>query len=734
MNLVRRSLLVSAAIAVLPASMLSQDRLKDMPGAAQFQKMSPVYGQVTQQINAGRVTTATWTDGGKTLDYTVAGKNYHLDLATRKITEVTVVPGNARTSRGGRGGIAPPPVSGTAGCAPTRDRGRQFESALSPDGAKLALYRDRNLYLTTAGDCHGQNAVALTTDGNAKTRIKYGTASWVYGEELEQSTAFWWAPDGSKLAYYRFDESGIPDYYLQMRQTGIYDSIDVEAYPKTGFPNPIVDLFVYDLTTKQTTRIDVRDGKPLTNEVLGYYIYNVSWAPDGKELMFNRKNRRQNILELTGCDPGSGKCHGLVREEWPTGWVENHDLDDDMQWLSDKQRFLWTSHRNGFENYYLYDRTGKLINAVTSNHADLAKSDEGPFQAPDGVVRVDEQSNQLWYTARDGGNFMKVQLHRVGLDGKNDRRLTDTAFEHSVNVSPDGKYFIDVAETHDQPPVTRVLDADGKVVIELARADAAAAQRARLRKVEMFTFLAADGKTTLHGEIAFPSNFDPTKKYPSLLSVYGGPNFNADTPTERFTIGSPMAEYGFLMLTLDTRASKGQGHKILDDLYLKLGITEVDDMAMGVKALGERPYFDKSRAGIFGTSYGGYAALMAIVRYPDIFAASASSSPPTDWRNYDTIYTERYMWIPLETAKAYDSGSTNTYAANLKGALLLYYGTADNNVHPNNSVQMIRALQVAHKHFELQIGPDLGHSPVSTGRMMEFFIQNLKMKLVPIDQ
>ena len=148
----------------------------------------------------------------------------------------------------------------------------------------------------------------MTTDGSAKTRIKYGTASWVYGEELEQSTAFWWSPDGKKLAYYRFDESSIPDYYLQIGQTGIYDTIDVEAYPKTGFPNPVVDVFVYDLATKQTTRIDVRDGKPFTNDVVGHYVYNVAWSPDGKELTFNRKNRRQNILELTGCDPTSGKC------------------------------------------------------------------------------------------------------------------------------------------------------------------------------------------------------------------------------------------------------------------------------------------------------------------------------------------------------------------------------------------------------------------------------------------
>jgi len=266
------------------------------------------------------------------------------------------------------------------------------------------------------------------------------------------------------------------------------------------------------------------------------------------------------------------------------------------------------------------------------------------------------------------------------------------------------------------------------VVAELARADAGAIEKAGLRKVEMFSFVAADGKTRLFGTVAYPSNFDPAKKYPVLVSVYGGPN-NAEV-TEAFKLPSTIAEFGFLTVTLATRAAKGQGHKLLDDLYLKLGITEIDDMAAGVRALGSRSYIDASRVGIYGTSYGGYASLMALLRYPSVFAAASSSSPVTDWRNYDTIYTERYMWIPQENEKGYDAGSTNTYAAQLRGDLLLYYGSGDNNVHPNNTMQMVRALQAARKHFELQVGPDQGHTPVDQQRMLEFFIESLKMKLV----
>jgi dipeptidyl-peptidase-4 len=225
--------------------------------------------------------------------------------------------------------------------------------------------------------------------------------------------------------------------------------------------------------------------------------------------------------------------------------------------------------------------------------------------------------------------------------------------------------------------------------------------------------------------IQFPSTFDRRKKYPALVNVYGGPEFASNTARETFVVPSMVAEYGFLVVYLDSRAVPGMGKRALDSIYLKLGQTEIDDMAEGVKALRGRPYFDASRVGILGTSYGGYVALMELLRHPDLFAAASASSPPTDWRNYDTIYTERFMWTPQENASGYDAGSAMKYAQALKGRLLLYYGTADNNVHPSNSLQLIEALQRAGKSFDLQVGPDAGHSAVGNDRMMEFFIDNL---------
>jgi dipeptidyl-peptidase-4 len=540
-------------------------------------------------------------------------------------------------------------------------------------------------------------------------RIKNGTASWVYGEELDQRTAMWWSPDGSKLAYYRFDESKVPDYFIGLDQTKLHTTADVEAFPQPGVPNPVVDLFVYDVAKKTTTRIDVRDGKPFDNTVVGHYVYHVGWSPDGTELTFNRTNRKQDILEFAACNPTTGKCRTVVRDEWPASWVANNP---EMKYLVDGRRFIWESERNGFRNYYLYDLSGKLLATLTNNQFDAENIDH-----------VDEKSGNMYYMAHDGDNAMKLQLHRVSLNGRGDRRLTDPAFSHTVSFAPDGRHFIDISQTHDLPPVARLMDADGKTVAEIVKSDMTRFDNLGLKHVEMFSYNAADGKTELHGMLSFPSNFDPHKRYPLLVSVYGGPNTNG--ASENFALPDRLTELGFLVATLDSRSADGRGKRFLDAIYEKLGITEIDDQAAGVRALDTRPYVDSTRVGIFGTSYGGYASLMSLLRYPNLFAAACSMSPPTDWRNYDTIYTERYMWIPQENAAGYDAGSAMTYAPDLKGRLMLYYGTADNNVHNSNTMQMIAALQKAGKSFDVQVGPDQGHSALNTERMMEFFIENL---------
>ncbi len=699
----RHALLLVAILGVAPPISFAQDHLKTMPGYERYQRISR---EITNSITTGALS-VTWKDEGKALEYQKDGKRYRYDITARKTIDLGPAAARARPDEGGERGGEGRRQTRNRSARPAR--GRQFTSAISPDGKLKALHRDRNLWLS---DTNGANEVAVTTDGSDITRIKYGTASWVYGEELDQTTAMWWSTNSQKLAFYRFDESQVPDFYLIVNQTNIQDTLDIEPYNKAGGTNPVVDLFIYDVETKRTVQVDVRDGQPFENSTVGHYVYGVSWASDGDELFFHRTNRRQNILEFCAADPESGKCRVILREDWPPSWVVNSPT---LRFLKDGKRFIWTSERTGWKNLYLYDLGGDLLATLT----------EHPFEVGD-IVRVEEERALLYYMARSGDNPMKLQLHRVGLDGLGDQRLTDPRFHHAIDFAPDGRHFVDVAQTHDLAPVTRLRDAEGNLVDELARADMTKFKKLGLKPVELFTFKAADGQTGLYGMLHFPSNFKPYEHYPLLVSVYAGPETTG--ARETFTLPNALAEFGFLVATLDSRSASGRGKRFLDAIYLKLGQVEIDDQAAGVRSLCHRHYLDKSRVGVFGMSYGGTASALCLLRYPEVFHAACSSSPVTDFRNYDTIYAERYLRLPQENKAGYDAASLMTYAAKLKGRLILYYGTADNNVHPSNMLQLIQALQRAGRSFEVQVGPDLGHTSINRERMMEFFIENLVRK------
>ncbi len=684
---------VLALTLLLAAATFAQDRLPHMPRYDRYDKLR---GEIAGSVTRGDVNIH-WAADSRSFTYIKAGKQVRYDLKSGLETEEKAGVQDtapAQTGRGRNGGRRGP------------DRGRQFTTAFSADGKAKAECRDRNIFIS---DADGKNEVQLTADGGVANRIKNGTACWVYGEELDQREAMWWSPDAKKLAYYRFDEGKVPDYFLQMRQVDIQDQLDTEAYPKAGAPNPIVDVYIYDLASKKTTKVDVRFG----DATIGEYIYEIRWSNDGKELWFNRTNRRQNILEWCGCDPETGKCHTVYREENPSGWLDNHF---DITWLTSNKspsansRFLMISEKSGFRNIYLHNPDGSLVRQITSHDFEVAS-----------ILRFDD--NHIWYMARDGDTPYKLQLHRIGMDGKGDKRLTDPSLNHRIELAPDGKSFVDVAESLSAAPTSVLRDGEGKEVKVLAQSDLTRFENLGLKKAEQFTFTAGDGKTKCYGYLQFPSDFDPLKKYPLLVSVYGGPE--SGMGQERFQMPATITEMGFLHCWIDGRNTSGRGRAFREGGYMKLGILEMDDQAAGVRELAKRPYVDAARVGIYGTSYGGYSSVMCLLRYPDVFAAASAISPVTDWRNYDSIYTERYMWIPQENKDGYDAGSAMTYAKDLKGRLLLYWGTSDNNVHPSNSLQLIREFGRQGKSFDIMVGPDQGHSGVNSNRMWEFFVDNL---------
>lgn len=686
---------VTLALIATAAPALAQSKLQTMPGYEQWAKMAP---QIPAAVKLGSIN-AEWAPDSKSFEYMFDSKRWRFDLATRKGIEMTDAP-RVETA------TAHTPT----GTLLARGRGREAD-VTSPDGTLRAISRDYNIWIApTAGGPEKQ----VTTDGSQAARIRNGVGSYIYLEEFNVSQPVWWSPDGKKLAFMRYDETQVDDYYLQLDQTKMFSTMLTQAYPYPGKTNPVADLMVYDVATGATTKMDVREGKPFANDVVGHYAWAAQWTKDGGEVLIRRADRLQKNLDVAACSVTTGACRSVVRESRPGSWASATA----PRFLDDGKRFIWTSERNDFRNFYLYDLSGKQLVQLTQHKFDVVD-----------IVHIDEPAGWLWYTARSGDNHMLVQLHRVKLNGRNDTLLTDRAFTHRVDVSPDGKYFVDVEQTHDKPPVSRLRDFNGQLVADITSTNLAMFEALDLKKTELFTYTSADGKTQLHGQLQFPSNFDPAKRYPMLVFVYGGPASNG--LTEAFVNANPLAEFGFLMLKLDARTNTGRGRKVLDTTYQQLGIFEIDDFAAGIRSLWSRPYVDRERVGMYGTSYGGTASAATLLRHPDAVQAASASSSVTDWRLYDTAYVERHMGLPAESVATYDQASLLLMADALKGDLMLYYGTSDDNVHPNNTMQLIQALQNANKSFEVQVGPDKGHTGIPQQRMMEFFIERLILDRPP---
>ncbi len=619
-----------------------------------------------------------YLDGGKRIQFQAFNKVFVYDLASSKV-------------------VFYEPERSIVGV-----RGRAYGDVLSPDLKYRAFTRSFNLFVK---DMDGTET-ALTTDGTED--LRNGFPDWVYPEELGQYQAFWWSPDSKKIAFMQFDEKPVTKYPI-VHDVQPIPRIELLGYPKPGGNNPIVRLFVVDVPTKKIVRLD-------TGDDLDVYLYRGQWTLDGREFTYHRLNRFQNKVELFAADPATGKTRLFLTDTDPCYLDESTDL----VFLKDGQRFLWTSERSGWREIYLYElASGKLLKQLTN--AKLPVS---------GIQGVDEARGLVYFSGQEA-NGTQRHLYRVKLDGTGFVKMTKEPGSHMANLSPTFDHYVDSFSSFDQPAKATLYAVDGKEVKVLSPGTVTKEfLDLKLIKPEHFMFKSADGQYDLDGLLYFPAHFDPGDKYPLILSIYGGPGSKGVTNSYKMTDGSQaLAQLGFLVAVCDYRGVSGRGKAFQNLHYMKLGQVELEDHVAFVKVLGQRPYADTTRVGVTGHSYGGYFTCLALLKEPDVFHVGVAGAPVTDWRNYDSIYTERYMRRPQDNLEGYDKGSCITYAKNLKGKLFIHHGAVDDNVHPGNTIQLVQALLKENKKFDMMIYPEQQHGiafPRYGESRVEYFIEHLK--------
>jgi dipeptidyl-peptidase-4 len=568
-----------------------------------------------------------------------------------------------------------------------RRRGRPATApGYSPDFTKYAYSKDYDIWIY---DLATKKEEPLTTGGSEE--LMNGKTDWVYPEELDQREAFWWSPDGQKIAYLQFDEHAVYNFPIihQLtpdRKPAFDTTLELERYPNSGEPNPTVKLFVIDLTAKKPVEIKTESGPDV-------YITRVVWRQDNSELFFQRLNRLQNRLELKAANPASGDVRTVLVDEEEC-FINLHD---DFRQLSDNVRFIWSSERTGWKHLYLYDYSGKLVSTLT----------KGDWEAS-AISIIDEKNHWVYFTIADNIG-LDTHFGRVKLDGTKLTRLTVEPGTHRVSIDPAGVYYVDNLSSLTLPPVVKVYQADGKLIRQVAATNTDKVKELGLQEPELVKVKAADGQTDVYGILFRPADFDPAKKYPLYVQVYGGPSHRNSNSYQTAGPKAQVAQLGYVVWELDGRGTTRAGKKFLTETYLKFGQVDVDDQAAAVKQLRERPYIDGTRVGITGGSYGGYMTCMSLLRYPDVYAVGVAASSVTDWHDYDTIYTERYMRLPETNKEGYEKGSALSYAKDLKGKLLLVHGTIDNNVHPGNTIHLVDALQKEGKNFDMMYYPENRH-------------------------
>lgn len=570
---------------------------------------------------------------------------------------------------------------------PVSTAGRQMFAKFSPDGAKVGFVRANDLYVL---DLASGTETRLTSDGSEN--VINGTTDWVYEEELGLRDAWRWSPDGTRIAYWRFDQSAVEPFYM-IDELGQYAKPIPLRYPKAGTANSSVELRVVDLASGATRTLTQVDGNS--------YLPRADWA-DADELLVQRLNRQQNQLDVLVAEARTGAVRTLFTER-DSAWV---DVDDDLIRFDGGRRFLWSSERDGWNHLYVYGRDGRVQRQLTKGEWDVGS-----------VLGIDEKGGWVYFTSSQP-TPMERHLFRVRLSGGRIERLTKEPGSHAITMSPAFTFYVDTWSQAGVPPTTRLFSIDGRMTRTLAE-NSAVAQKLdgmRLQRPEFFQLETSDG-VTLNGWMIKPADFDPARRYAALLYVYGGPGSQTVTDAwggSRYLWHQLLAERGILVVSVDNRGTGARGRDFRKVTYLNLGEHETRDQAEAARWLAAQPYVDGDRIGIWGWSYGGYMTALAMMN-SDRFAAGVAVAPVTDWRLYDTIYTERFMRTPQENPDGYDRSAPVHRAEQLSGELLLVHGTGDDNVHFQNTVQLADALQAANRQFGLMIYPNRTHS-ISGGK------------------
>jgi dipeptidyl-peptidase-4 len=581
----------------------------------------------------------------------------------------------------------------------------ETDAKVSWDGKSVAFRRGFDLYTL---DLETRKETRLTADG-APTLIN-GGLDWVYPEELELHTAFWWSPDSKSLAYLQFDTSREPLFPHEdlLLPRAVYEP---QRYPQAGENNAGVRLGVVAASGGPTRWFDIGDTRNI------YLIARAGWMPGAKSLYVVRTNRVQNRLEAFAIDVESGAASTLFRESDPY-WI---NLKGDLRFLKDGRHFLWTSERDGYRHIYLYSNDGKEARQVTRGDWEVNQ-----------VEGVDESRGRVFYTSSEG-THLERHLYSIGLDGRNPERLSHDPGMHAISMGAGGSYYLDTNSNLTTPPVTILRSGAGEELTVYREPDHQRIEDYDFLRPEILKFNAADG-TPLYGRLVKPAGFQNGKKYPVVVIVYGGPN--VASPVRNAWLGVSMeqvlAHRGYVVWQAENRGGAGRGHAFEIPIYHKLGINELADQVAGVKYLVSLGLADPQRIGITGWSYGGFMTANALLNAPEVFHAGFAGAPVTNWLNYDTIYTERYMGLPSENLDGYAAMALPLHAANLKGKLLIAHNIEDDNVLFQNTLQLINALQQANKQFELMVYPQKTHG-VTGGAvnqmnelMVEFFDRTLK--------